>query len=620
MKSARSALYWITPSLICLAVYWHGLKAWFQADDFAWLSLISNVHSWSDFWRSMFAPMAQGTIRPWSERAFFMAFYGLFGLDALPFRIWVFLTQFANLLLIASIAWKLTGSRAAGFLATLFWIANIALAKVMTWTSVYNQVLSAFFLLAAFYALLLHIETGKRSYYLWQWAAFLLGFGALEINVVYPALAATYTFLCAKKYFWRTLPLFLASVIFVILHSKAVALPSSGAYIMYFDSSMLKTLRTYWEWSLGPNWLVQVANVPPWISPAGTVLLTAALLGFVAFRAMRKQWLPLVLLAWFVITLAPVLPLRDHLTEYYLFLPSIGLAILGAWASVYGWRRGIGWKTLASLSAAVYLSTSLPATRISSIWIYERSREVRQLVLGVARAHELHPNKVILLSGVGDSLFWNGILDRPFRLLGIADVYLTPGSESSIQAHPELGNIAEYILPPGPTLRAMEREQAVVYAAGGDRLKNITRAYELSAPLHLKFQAPRRVDVANPLMDYLLGPEWYPRDGDHRWMPKRATLKIAGPAAPAEKLYITGACPDALTQSGRVEVALTADGYALAPLSILPGRESFEFEIALPGALTGKDAIEVSIQVNRTIKPAGDQRELGLSFGVFEIR
>jgi len=44
----------------------------------------------------MVQPFAQGTIRPWSERAFFMGFYTLFGLDALPFRICVFLVQIAT--------------------------------------------------------------------------------------------------------------------------------------------------------------------------------------------------------------------------------------------------------------------------------------------------------------------------------------------------------------------------------------------------------------------------------------------------------------------------------------------------------------------------------------------
>jgi len=67
----------------------------------------------------------------------------------------------------------------------------------MTWSAVYNQVLCGLFLLLAFYFLLRYIETDRALFNLAQWIVFLLGFGALEINVMYPALAASYTLLCA---------------------------------------------------------------------------------------------------------------------------------------------------------------------------------------------------------------------------------------------------------------------------------------------------------------------------------------------------------------------------------------------------------------------------------------
>jgi len=103
MKQAWGRASWAIPPLFLLAFYWYGLKCWFRQDDFAWLWLTTQVHSWSDFWRAMFTPLAQGTIRPFSERAFFMGLYTLFGLDALPFRICVFLTQIANLALIRAV-------------------------------------------------------------------------------------------------------------------------------------------------------------------------------------------------------------------------------------------------------------------------------------------------------------------------------------------------------------------------------------------------------------------------------------------------------------------------------------------------------------------------------------
>ena len=30
---------WVVPALVCVAVFWPGILAWFQRDDFAWLAL-----------------------------------------------------------------------------------------------------------------------------------------------------------------------------------------------------------------------------------------------------------------------------------------------------------------------------------------------------------------------------------------------------------------------------------------------------------------------------------------------------------------------------------------------------------------------------------------------------
>ena len=92
-----------------------------------------------------------------------MAGFALFGLDALPFKIVVFATQFAALMLMASIGARLTGSRAAGVGAAVLWVTNGPLIVPLGWTCVYNQVLCGFFLLLAFHFLLRFLETGRRA-------------------------------------------------------------------------------------------------------------------------------------------------------------------------------------------------------------------------------------------------------------------------------------------------------------------------------------------------------------------------------------------------------------------------------------------------------------------------
>ncbi len=78
------AAYWAIPPLISLLLYWPGLTAWFQKDEFVSLNLYNTVHTWKDFVWVTFTPFAPGTSRVISERLFFLSFYSLFGMNAFP--------------------------------------------------------------------------------------------------------------------------------------------------------------------------------------------------------------------------------------------------------------------------------------------------------------------------------------------------------------------------------------------------------------------------------------------------------------------------------------------------------------------------------------------------------
>jgi hypothetical protein len=609
-QPAKRLAWWIFPSLLCLLIHWLGFTAWFRADDFAWLDLSNHVHSFHDLMVALFEPRAQGTIRPWSERAFFMAGYTLFGLDALPFRIAIFATQFADLALVASIGTRLTGRRAAGFWAAILWVVNSSMAQPLGWVCVYNEVLCAFFLLLAFHFLLQWIETGRARYYVLQWIVFLLGFGVLELNVVYPVLAAGYTFLCARKYFGRTLPLFAASILFAVAHQLAAPPVKSGLYAMHWDGSMLLTFAKLWSWSVSATYLASPLHLKHWMMLAGVAILTAALVWFAwrQWREGRRQVLFCFL--WYLATVGPLLPLRDHTTEYYVYLPVIGLCWLGGWALAR--YPGIP----AYFLAALYAFLTVPQMWDASEWNYEQTQRARTILEGIAGAHERHPMQQIALYGVDNELYWSAIRDRPFHLLGIQHVYLTPGSGRQIQAPSGWDdNLDEFVLPGSVATWGLQRNQLVVYDVRSPRLRNITSVY---AAMPRDNSLPHRVDVGDPLVANLLGPEWYPLDGDHRWMARRASLKIGGPPAGGGKLYLSGNCADEELRSGPLTVVVTVDGSTLPAVPIR--NASFEMALPLPASFNGKNEVKVVVEVDRTFRPASDPRELGLAFGVFEIR
>jgi hypothetical protein len=504
----------------------------------------------------------------------------------------------------------------------VLWTANSALAVAMSWTSAYNQILCAFFLLLSFYFLLRHAETGGRGWWIAQWAAFLAGFGVLEINVVYPAIAASYALCRAKHVFRKSLWLFVPSAVFAAIHWRFAPKPSTGLYVMHFDTSVLSTLWRYWEWSLGPSRLIQASvELPAWLTDGATAALTLLLLGFAARRLARKESLALFLLAWFVILIGPVLPLRDHISDYYLTLPTIGLAILAAWGLALTWRWGGVWRVAGGLTLAVYLASSVPAARAITKWNFERSRAVRFLVLGLERVRQLHPGKIVLLTGVGADLFWAGVHDKPYRLIGLDEVCLVPGSEKNIADQPGFGEVSEFVLPQAVALRALEEGRVVIYSAAGPRLRNVTKAYGAIARAQWsKEEEPRRVDVGDPLYAGQLGPEWHPLEGRYRWMPRRATVRLGGPRSPGEKLHISGFCPASHLAGGPVALTVHIDGRRLAPVKLGRRDEQFEFLFDLPPDLIGRPKVEVSLEVDRVLASSGDGRELGLVFGVILIR
>ena len=476
------AAYWAVPSLISLALYWPGLLAWFQKDDFAWLGLRDLVHSWRDLLWALFAPLAQGTIRTLSERVFFLSFTSLFGLHALPYRLWVFATGCLTLAMLCAVCTKLTRSRAAGFLAAVFWICNGTVAYVYSWTAIYYELLCSLFLLTGLWLVIRHAETGEKRYWAAQWVTYLIGFLVLELNVVYPALVLMYALCFAPGIVRKVLPLFVPAAAYTVLHLVTTPLQTSGPYKMYWNASVLPTFWTYWKYALGPNRLIYAGIQPSVFRSALALGLMAGLVGFLCWSVYRRQWLTVFCAAWFVIVLAPVLPLRDHITDYYLTIPTIGLAMWGSWAVVCGWRAGLVERVAAVVLATIYLGVNIPVAHITSRAFADSSHRIHSLVSGVVEATENQPGKVVLLSGIGRELFWDSVWNRPFRLVNRHEVYLIREDNPEIVPLLPPEDVPHFFMDRKDAVRALAEGRAVLFAVeGGARVRDVTREYLASS-------------------------------------------------------------------------------------------------------------------------------------------
>jgi hypothetical protein len=621
MTRALRAAYWLGPIAFCVALYWLGLRIWFAQDDFAWLNLRNRVTDFHSFLWAMFAPLAQGTVRPWSERGFFMAFSYLFGLRALPYRTFAFLNQFLNVILVMLITRKLTKSELAGFLAPLFWLSNIALITPMSWNSSYNEIQCASFLLLGFYLFIRYTETDERKFYWTQWVTFVLGFGALEINVVYPAIAALYALLFARRYFRSTLPMFAVSVAFIAVDRLASTQKGNFYYEMDFHPGALITIFwQYWNIFLGIPSYGSVKGWRPELVLPAVILLTAAIAAFALWQTWKRRQLPLFFIGWFFIVLGPLLPLHNHVTDYYLTIPAIGMAMLAAYALSTARQRGWAATAIAAVLALLYFIPSVNRVHAGTISYFDRADRVRALIQSVAYAKHIHAGKMILLKDVDDDLFWAGVYDSPFRILGWNDVYLAPDSRPLVHEDPHLNPVDGYFLPESVTRRVVDDDAAVVYAVEGRKLRNITKTYRILVDGQPPPPLARSIDAGVSLFREQLGTGWYGLEDGFRWSGERAVVYLPGPAATGQKLYVHGFVTDSQMKLGPMHVDLTIDGRAM-PTKIIagPGLE-FRFNYDLPPDLVGRQKIEAAFTVDRTIQPPGETRNLGLAFGQFTIK
>jgi hypothetical protein len=413
--------YFLIPALACLAVFWRAPFVWFRTDDFAWLGLRLEVHGLRSLASALFLPEAQGTVRVLSERLFFLLFSSVFGMHAAPFRWFALLTWFLALALGGAVGAKITGSRTAGIAAAVVWTTSFAVAVPLMWSSAYNQILCSFLLLAALYARArrlesLEPETGNTKWQIVEWVAYLAGFGALEVTVMYPLAALLYTSCVARKRDRRAWALLIPAVIFGAMHWLAIARPAGDVYRVVVDGRIVPTALFYLRSAWGPD------GFPlRWA-------IGAALAAFFICRMASRDARVLFPAAWFALFIAPVLPLPNHILYYELTIPLIGMAWLGGWALERAWNAGGLARAVSIGLAAAFLAGSLPEINAETADWLARTSRMRLVVRGAQAVAAAYPGTALIFKGVDQNLFDTGFEDEPFRLFGVTRVYLAPGS------------------------------------------------------------------------------------------------------------------------------------------------------------------------------------------------
>jgi hypothetical protein len=381
--------------------------------------------------------------------------------------------------------------------------------------------------------------------------------------------------------------MFAVSLAAVMVHFYFAPPPHAGVYAPRADSAIVATFCTYWRWVLGPMPAMAAAFV------------AAGLIALIAWGRPRGESTALLGAAWFVLPLLPYLPLPDHKMDYYLAVPSIGIAIAGAYALASIRKFGAVRRLATMLVILVYTGTSVQASWTVTQWQHAHAQKLEDLVLGVEEVHQSSNGKIILLDGIDTDLFFSGVADLPFRAKGIPGVYLAPGSEAHIQAAPDL--LSKYVLPQSIARHALAANRAVVYRFDGQLLHNETAHV---GALWTEDE-PRFVNLGDPVFVDYVGSGWRDPVNGYRRMDHAGTMLIAPPRGSSESLYI------GVFETGDFLPRVRVNGVQTPVALARRDNDLSEFRASLPPQASHWKQMEVAIE---------NPRQTPLLFGYVEVR
>jgi hypothetical protein len=586
------------PVLMSLYLLRRSFRIWFLADDFAWLGLSLSVRDGESLLAALFSPMAQGTVRTLSERLFFLVFEQGFGLESLPMRIFSFLTFAVGQVLLVLLVRRLSGSMGAGVLAAVLWGLNFGVSVAMSWLSSYNQILVSTLVLGSVYGFIRWVDGGGGKWLGLSWTCYLLGFGALENMVVLPGILIAYALLFERKALKAALGFVGPAVLFAGAHLFLIPKAKEATnYQMHFDGSLFESCWVYWKWFLGA---ARLTNFGPdfdgWILPS-QIVMTVGVVAFVGWRSSKRDWLPLFGCLVSLAMMAPMLPLRDHRTDYYLASGSIGMAmVLGLMPfriAPLPWWSG-------ALVLVFYVVPSFIVQQSTFEWYLDRTGPVRPLIRGLQQVTKAHPGKLILVEGVSEGVYDSALEDDALRLIPGQNVRLLPGAGRR-------GN--SLVISETAARTAFEKQTAMVYRFDGVRLRDVTREWETGKALALASGLSPELLAGESSFNGQFLKGWFPPADGGRWMGREAAVLLGRPTGGAKQLEVEAYVPAAL---GRIRLVIRASGTVVMDEEVKPGMA--ELRVALPEGLAGESDVRMEISSSRTTRGVGDNRDLSLLF------
>ncbi len=319
---------WLLFFFATLVAYAGSLRYGFSQDDWYFL-LISDAHNLSDM-LNFFNPLAQ------SGFAFFrplgtQLYYLLFNMHPLSMHLFMLTVQALNGYLVMRLVGRLKLKSPTPLIVGLLYTISSVHFLSLFYIAATQQLLAATFSLLS---LIFFLDSKYRS----SAALFALALLCKETAIVVPGVALILTLISQLR---PKLKLFLPYALVFVIYLLIRLATSSGVqseYQLTLGPSLLTNLRWYYLFAANlPEALVSYGlprmgiNFTQFIHDFGisawVIMISTGLISLFTFIRLiyTRRWLYIL---WFVVSLGPILLLRDHLYPHYLDLALIPFLLL----------------------------------------------------------------------------------------------------------------------------------------------------------------------------------------------------------------------------------------------------------------------------------------------------
>ena len=400
-------------------------------------------------------------------------------------------------------------------------------------------------------------------------------------------------------------------VIYVWIRLVNVGVTQSGPYAMRFNGKILENFGKYIFWSMGRMDILMSLLQRYTNCRFDCIVAILVLIGLIyMFKKYRNETSFAVL--WFIICLAPVMPVVEHAQPYYVNVPLLGISFLLATA-LDGKNRKLSLKTdlIKILMFGLLLGVSLIGINdeMKYSWVPRRAEIAKNAITAVQSAYPALPEDASLyLVNTDDDAYWAYNFGDVFRIYYKND---------------NLNVLFNKALP----ARALQHHCFVFQYYRGmlfDITKDtrpVERRYQ-EAILHGRGKS--YINFADPHDEAQLGSGWYASEGTHRWMSKKADLFLGVPKPEAidHELRLSGMAILKYFPARRLKMTIFIDGTKLS-INSIEDEGGFDFRIPFRKKLS--EICRIEIRLNDSFVPDkfnhnGDSRELGLVLSKIELR